>query len=205
MEDIFIAAGEGYEEEVIRLLDADPALLDMEDEDGDRPFAEAAWRGQLGVVKLLMERGANINATGYAGSTALYLAAGGGHEEVVALLLNKGAHANSRDNDGRTPLMRACGWGDLGVVKVLVQHIVMGHQGLDEKELRNGWTALHWAARDGRVEVVRCLLLAGADPTITDDEGRTPRALAKGNDQIERRRRTRAQCVAVFQVSPLTC
>jgi hypothetical protein len=51
MEDIFIAAGEGNEEEVIRLLDADPALLEMEEIDiGDRPLTVAARYRQLGVV-----------------------------------------------------------------------------------------------------------------------------------------------------------
>jgi ankyrin repeat protein len=201
MGDIFRAIADDNEEVVRRLLDSDPGLVERVDYDGSRPLVLAAWRGRLGVVTLLIERGANINATGAWGCTALHTAAEQGNEEVVALLLDKGAQANSRDQRGRTPLMPACCWGHLGLVKMLVQHI--GHPGLDEKELLDGWTALHYAARDGRVEVVRCLLLAGADPTITDDEGRTPRALAKGNDQIQRRRRTRARCVAVFQVSPL--
>jgi hypothetical protein len=50
MGDIFRAAEEGNEEEVIRLLDADPTLLEREDDDGNRPLLMAAWYGQLGVV-----------------------------------------------------------------------------------------------------------------------------------------------------------
>jgi ankyrin repeat protein len=34
--------------------------------------------------------------------------------------------------------------------------------------------------------MVRFLLLAGADPTITNNEGRTPRAIAEENDYIGR-------------------
>jgi ankyrin repeat protein len=202
MGDIFRAAEEGNEEEVIRLLDADPALLEVEDNDGVRPLAVAAWHGHLGLARLLIARGANINATGYDGFTALHYAAQDGHAEVLALLLDKGAHANIRDDIGMTPLMWACSEGHLGVVKMLVQY--MEGQGLDERS-NGGWTALHNAANRGHEEVVRFLLLAGADPTITDDEGRTPLAMAEANNYDDRVRARSARCVAVFQVRPPTC
>jgi hypothetical protein len=50
MGDIFEAAVEGNVEEVIRLLDSDPALLEREEDRGDTPLATAAWCGQFGVV-----------------------------------------------------------------------------------------------------------------------------------------------------------
>jgi ankyrin repeat protein len=207
MGDIFWALKHFNEGEVMWLLDADPTLLEREDDRGDRPLAVAAHNRRLGVVRLLVERGANINARGRGGRgvTALRYAAELGHEEVVALLLSKGAQANTREDDGKTPLMLASEHGYLGVVKMLVQH--MRGQGLDDGD-DNGWTALHSAAGADREEVVRFLLLAGADPTITNNEGRTPRALA---EQIPFRfflssfyfggRQRYARCVAVFQVS----
>jgi ankyrin repeat protein len=201
MGDIFRAAREGNEEEVIRLLDADPALLESEDDDGYRPLAVAALSGQLGMSTLLIERGANLSATGDEGNTALHYAAVRGHEEVVALLLDKGAHANTRNQYTMTPLMRVCIYGRLGVVKMLVQHLE--GEGLDERS-DLGWTALHYAACGGHHEVVRCLVLAGADPTITNDEGMTPRAIAEEYNYDEIIREGRARCVAVFQVRPLT-
>jgi ankyrin repeat protein len=202
MEDIYDAAEGGNEEEVIRLLDADPLLLERVDDDyGDRPLAWAASSGQLGVVTLLIERGANIDATGHDGKTALHCAAEGEAEEVVALLLDKGAHANSRDDDGFTPLMDACINDHLGMVKMLVQH--MGGRGLGERS-DLGSTALHYAAYEGYEEVVTFLLLAGADPTIMNYEGRSPRALVQDHHHREGVREGRAQCVAVFQVRPLT-
>jgi ankyrin repeat protein len=202
MEDFvfFRAIREGNEEEVIRLLDADPTLLEREDDGGDRPTAVAAFSGQLGVTRVLIERDANINATGFQGNTALHYAAKRGYEEVVAVLLDKGAQANTGDYDDVTPLMCACVKGHLGVVKILV----MGVEGLQERS-DNGWTALHFPACWGHGDVVRFLLLAGADPTITDDRGRTPRALAEENANTLRIVEGRARCVAVFQVSPLTC
>jgi cytohesin len=202
MGDIFRAAEEGNEEEVKRLLDTDPALLEREDVGENRPLVLAAHYGHLGVARLLIERGVNVNATGDNGNTALHDAADQGHAEVVALLLREGAHANSRSDEGVTPLMWACNSGHLGAVKVFVQH--MEGQGLDDGD-NHGWTALHYASFMGREEVVRFLLLAGADPTVTNNRGRTPRALAEENDFIEIIREGRARCVAVFQVQPLIC
>jgi ankyrin repeat protein len=203
MRGVFRAAWEGNEWEVIRLLDADPGLLERVDQHGDRPLIGAARHGQLGVARLLIERGANINATGHGGSTALHNAAPQGREEVLALLLDKGADANSRDDDGMTPLMWACDNDDLGVVKMLVQHL--GDQGLDERDNLSGWTALHRAADAGYNQLVRFLLLAGADPTITDNEGRTPRALAEEDHYMSMIRARRARCVAVFRVRSRMC
>jgi ankyrin repeat protein len=200
MGDIFRAAGKGNQKEVTRLLDADPTLLERKNDHGDRPLAEAAFSGHLRVVTLLIQRGADINARGFEGSTALHYAAKEGAEEVVTLLLGKGAHANSRDERGNTPFMLACdNGGSLGVVKMLAQH--MGGQGFDEVN-EDGWTALHYAAYWAPDEVVRWLLLAGADPSIRDYMGDTPRALAEKTHHHGMLRLRRS--VAVFQVRPLT-
>jgi ankyrin repeat protein len=198
MGDIFRAVEEGNEEEVIRLLDADPALLEREDDGGVRPLVLAAQHEQLGVARLLIERGVNVNATGDGGGTVLHHATADGTEEVVALLLDKGAHANTSDDEGITPLMCACANGHLGVAKMLVQH--MKGRGLDERN-EAGWTALHFAVYAGREDLVMFLLLDGADPTITDNEGRTPRALAEHRHNIQRC----ARSVAVFEVRSLIC
>jgi ankyrin repeat protein len=204
MDEFSTALREGNEGTVLRLLDADPALLERAgDFLGNRPLAKAAERGHLGLVRLLIERGANLNGTGATtGFTAVHWAAQKGHVEVVTLLLSKGAHADIRI-DGVTPLMWASGYGRLEVVKVLVQH--MRGQGLDERT-EVGMTALHFAACMGHEEVVRFLLFAGADPTITNNEGRTPRALAEETmTYSESLRQGRARCVAVLQVRPLAC
>jgi ankyrin repeat protein len=71
MEDIIRAVQEGNEGEMITLLDEDPTLLEREGSFGERPLAEAARYGQLGVMRLLIQRGANINATGILYWTAL--------------------------------------------------------------------------------------------------------------------------------------
>lgn len=51
----------------------------------------------------------------------------------------------------------------------------------------SGKTALHYAAQNGHLALTQALLLRGADPTIGDIHGETPRTLAKkaNHDEIE--------------------
>jgi ankyrin repeat protein len=133
--------------------------------------------------------GGALQETDDKGRTALHWAACRGHEAVVAFLLEQGAQANRMDVFSKTPLMWAYEKGHLGVVRMLAEH--MGEEGLKEKHAK-GRTVLHWAVKKGYHEAVKILLLAGADPTITDNEGRTPRALAEEKGQHK--------CVAVFAV-----
>jgi ankyrin repeat protein len=157
------------------------------------PLLSGCSEGRLGVARMLLEHmgGGALEETGEIGRRALHFAAFGGHEEVAAFLLSKGAQVNSRDFLDQTPLMLACEKGHVGVVRMLAQH--MGEEGLKETDA-NGRTILHWAVEKGYHEAVKLLLLAGADPTITDNEGRTPRALAEGEEGRA------AQCVVAFKV-----
>lgn len=100
-------------------------------------------------------------------------------EEMVTFLLSKGAVVDTEDDDERNLLMLASHWGYVDIVDLLLEH--MGGKGLNFTDERGG-TALHWAARGGHRETGYALLLAGADPNIKDDRGRTPRAYALARD-----------------------
>jgi serine/threonine-protein phosphatase 6 regulatory ankyrin repeat subunit B len=174
--DIFEAIERGHEDDISRLLDADPNSLETQShvngqEDVYRPLQWAALNGRLETVRLLVQRGANIHATGYLGRTALYYAAVNGHEEIVSLLLSQGARDDIADQDGRTPLAIAASGGHLGVVKILLQHT--GGQGLEETDT-GGRTALYYASENGHEEMVGYLLSQGARADITDSVGRSP-------------------------------
>jgi ankyrin repeat protein len=184
------AAQAGREEVVAFLLSK--GVRTPVDESYRTPLMVAAGQNRLGVVKMLLQHtgGEGLEDWDEDGRTALQLAAVGGHEEVVAFLLSQGAEADIPESDDKTPLMDACHFGHVGVVRLLVQH--MGGKGLENRD-DGGRTALHWAAFGSPAEVLRFLLLSGADPTVMDHEGRTPRAEAvKSEDQV---------CIAVFEVS----
>ena len=64
----------------------------MEDSDGTRALYFAAEGGHTAVVRLLLDKGADVNAQGgYYYANALQAASDRGHEAVVRLLLDKGA------------------------------------------------------------------------------------------------------------------
>jgi len=77
-----------------------------------------AKRGDVGRVRELLWRGANVNAKDCVfGYTPLHAAARYGHADVVRLLLEHGADVNTRDNViGYTPLHHAAINGNLDVV-----------------------------------------------------------------------------------------
>jgi ankyrin repeat protein len=199
---LHVAAGCGNEE-IISFLLEQGALANSRDEDGATPFMMACEAGHMGVVTVLLEHVGlqALQETNEHGLAALHYAAMWGHEEMVNFLMGQGAQANSKDEDGTTPFMWACGEGRLGVVRLLLQHI--GPEALHERDER-GMTALHWACVKGRGEVVRALLIGGADPTVTDSRGRTPRDIAEDEEEDEEKeaeeKGSRAGCVAAFEV-----
>ena len=72
---------------------------------------EAAARGDVASVTLLVARGVDMNAADPAGWSALHSAADGGHEQVVQELLNAGAKTDNQNEDSLTAL-------DLSIVQV---------------------------------------------------------------------------------------
>jgi ankyrin repeat protein len=63
----------------------------------------ASWWGHTEVVRLLLERGADVNRPDYRGDTALMLASAMGREEIAREVLRAGADVQARDHEGRTP------------------------------------------------------------------------------------------------------
>ena len=53
------------------------------------------------------------------------------------------------------------------------------------RELRHGYTALHWASWKGYVKIMKLLLKNGADPRITNHRGETSLDAAKLANQNE--------------------
>ncbi|PSN59252.1 hypothetical protein BS50DRAFT_475913, partial [Corynespora cassiicola Philippines] len=56
----------------------------------------AAANGHVEMAKLLLDKGANVNAEGGEYGNALQEASDRGHKEIVQLLLDKGANVNAK-------------------------------------------------------------------------------------------------------------
>ena len=131
----------------------------------------AAGNGKTNIVKLLLDKGANIEAKNIYGSTALIIAAYNGHADVVTLLLAKGANIEAKDNDGNTALANVAlsfGREDVNMVKLLLEK----GANIDAKN-KNGETALMLAAMEGRAAVVKLLLDKGTDVNTKDNNRNT--------------------------------
>jgi hypothetical protein len=115
---------------------------------------------RAGVVRLLLDAGANARARNEGGDNALHYA---NDADVVRLLLAAGADPNARNqNYGRTPLFGAY---DEGAVRALLEG------GADPSVIDlDGRTALSEA---GSAEAARVLVGAGLDPNFADPEGWT--------------------------------
>jgi hypothetical protein len=89
---------------------------------GQTPLSWAAEKGHEAIVKLLLERGAELETKdNNCGQTPLSWAAEKGHEAVVKLLLERGAELETKSNNSQTPLSLAAREGHEVVVKLLLE------------------------------------------------------------------------------------
>ena len=86
----------------------------------------AAWEGKTEgkteVAKLLISKGADLEARSNTGSTPLHYAAFKGMTEVAKLLISKGADVNAKDNFDGTPLHMAEKGGHQDLADFLRKH-----------------------------------------------------------------------------------
>jgi hypothetical protein len=139
VEDIYLAAAIGEVKLVGEFLDKDAKLIEapglkcdlLGDGEHVKDFKEigtgtaliAAINGrQLACVKLLIDRGADVNKRGgYAFATPLHHAAFGGNADIVALLIESGAEIEAMEEKHQgTPLQWAVVSGKKATVKALL-------------------------------------------------------------------------------------
>ena len=120
--DVFEAAALGRSDRLAELLDRDPSAVDAVAVDGFRPLQLAAFFGHPDAARLLLERGAAVDAASGndAGLRALHSAVAGRHPEVVDLLLAAGADPGAHQQGGFTPLMAAALHGNEPMVAALL-------------------------------------------------------------------------------------
>ena len=106
-DDLYLAAGKGNVMEVRKLLKQGIDPNAAVDASGITALMQAAMIGDTAIVKLLLNKGANVNAKEQSGMTALMNAAAFGDAEMVKLLIDKGADIHTTNNEGITALSQA--------------------------------------------------------------------------------------------------
>jgi ankyrin repeat protein len=149
--DVFEAASLGDLERLRELLDGDPSLAAAFSADGFTALHFPAFFGGVDATKLLLDRGADVDAhgRGWMTGTPLSFAAAGGHTDVARVLLDAGAVPDARQARGWTPLHSAAHNGDLELVELLLA------RGADPAATNDeGATVLSMADERGNAEVV---------------------------------------------------
>ena len=110
--------------EVRVILKYFPEYINIADLLGNTPLMYASEKGHTEIVRLLLQRGAGVNAKtkfdGY--KTALSKASEKGHTEIVRMLIEKGADVNIKSNDGNTALQYAIKQGHTEIEQLLIHH-----------------------------------------------------------------------------------
>lgn len=167
------AASSHGHKEVAEYLIAQGATLDSTNFiGGTTPLYWAVLGDSKELIKLLLDKGANVNIVTSEGRLISLVRS----EAALQLLLDKGATLNVPD-DKRPPLHVAAYRGNLEVAKALLAH---GAQ----PNIHNSWgaTPLHEAVRSDmdNQEMVKLLISHGAEVNARDGRGDTPLHTAVG-------------------------
>lgn len=177
--DICTAASIGDLERVKELLDQDPSLANRVSEyvtyyiGSGAPLKNAAARGHIEIVKLLLERGAdpNLPEEGIAPhGHALYSAAANGHYEIAKLLLEHGAYPNPEVESSADALSRAISNSDQQMIDLLCSY--------------GAARAVHLLAYHGDVKTAAAVF--AANPRLADDPDALANAAGEGHEAFVR-------------------
>jgi ankyrin repeat protein len=183
------------------LLDGGADVNSIPSPGQDTALVGAAYRGNLQLVRLLLDRGGKLDP-GPGRMTALGASAWGNNPAMLELILEHGAPLETHGQGGRTALEFAAiddapvalrlllakgadpeARSDDGETALLVAaalgstegtRLLLEHGANVEARMNDGRSALWLAALNHRSGKVRLLLDAGADASAKSNDGRTP-------------------------------
>jgi len=179
---LIVAAQRAGGARVVEYLLDKGANLKTATNDGATALHRAAECGDVDVLKLLVDKGADVDAqrkNPFGGQSPLASAVVFGHGAAVRYLLSKGAKANIGD----AGLSRAVFQGNVEIVKALLEAGVevknRGNQAFPGFGGFEPILALACFSYNADPQIVRMLLDRGADPTAKSQQGQTPLELAR--------------------------
>ena len=144
----------------------------------DAPLADAAKRRDIGAVRTLLAKKADVNATGPDGTTALAWTIRIDDLETSKMLLAAGADPKKANRLGVTPIALAAANGNVDILRVLLD------AGVDANTIDPNNEPVSWAAiRSGNVDAVKILLDRGATVDFKDSVRQSSLMLAVREDR----------------------
>jgi ankyrin repeat protein len=177
--DICTACQIGDRQRVEELLDQDRSLANRVSEyvtyylGSGAPLKNAAARGHIDIVKLLLARGAdpNLPEEGIApNGHALYSAVASGHHEVARLLLEHGAYPNPEVESSADALSRAISNSDQPMIDLLCSY--------------GAAREVHLLAYHGDLRTAAAVF--AANPALSDDPEALANAAGEGHESFVR-------------------
>jgi len=175
---VFLAALDGNYDELRQKLDEG---LDVNSRDavGDTFLHNAAWKGHLEGVELLLSHKSDVNALNGRKRTPLHQSIFLGHTEIAKLLISNGAEVNPNDASGRTPLDWAVLLDRRDLIDLLLSHggnetspsLRKKLTGNPEEEASADEKDIHTAAIKGDIDSVVEILENGMDINSKDEDG----------------------------------
>jgi ankyrin repeat protein len=139
------------------------------------PLHLAAYKGRPRVVRLLVQKGAEIRKKSKYGMSVIHFAAQNNQPWLIAYFKEEhGFDLDERDKDGNTPLHWACHFGSVNAAEFLLKWTPSS---LNTKN-KLGLSPLHLAVESvlasNSIRLIRVLLFAGADRNQVDNRGHKP-------------------------------
>jgi len=122
MSQLHHAIQEGNLEAARTILQNDPSLVHQPDERGFTPLVFATYSNQYAITRLLLEKGALVDAQDANGNTALMGVAFKGFTDLATLLIDEyNAELNTQNNSGATALSFAAMFGQEEMAQLLLE------------------------------------------------------------------------------------
>jgi ankyrin repeat protein len=152
--DLFQAAATGRTDLIVSILDRDGTLIDRPDDRGKTALFHAAHNNRFAAVKLLVERGADVNRSDAVGMAALHRTSGQCSDELIQYLIDHGA-------DAHLCCYVACG-DEVGTRRMLARHPDAASEILYE------FNAVGYAIHSWQLGTLRILLEHGS--TLSEED-----------------------------------
>jgi ankyrin repeat protein len=101
------------------ILDNRSANINGRDHIKQTPLHIAALKGNIGIIKILLDKGADIKAKDKYGDTPLHIAVKKGYKDAVKVLLKGGADVNVKNNDHKKPIDYAYSTNDQEMIEII--------------------------------------------------------------------------------------